>query len=520
MRQIEIQHFHARYRLPKSAKAERRRLDGLLENRLDKLLERTVDRVGLTPEEQICLRHVFVPVRVRLSGTDQSILESWSQALAESIHQAIHLQGARDRNGILIEVVRYSSRAQALADLAARVSRGDTTRAWAWRQLGLWQTASRISTTEATQEMLQALAGEATMIVPVLKTLAERRLLEAFAARLSADDWIALAAAALRAVGSSITWQDIVAMPQTQAREFASPFATLGRETAALADRLVRSSRLARAFTQSGNMPAAQGALSILVLLEASPSLARKPRQAVMNIVAAIQTARESGQTATSVPERKVNAPEPAIRFPEPQLEDNPLLEFRPRAFTQYGGLLFLLTVLDHLGLPGRIPEMFPDRPVRWVLHKLALTLTPVASDNAAALAFAGLAPTSQPPDHDDPAAAPAQSDADTEPALASASAAPERNEVPSRGDELLIFSSIVEEICAELIRRLQPLELPHHALVEFICMRPAEIVADPGWIEAHFPLDSVATEIRRAALDLDPGFVPWLGVIIKFFYE
>jgi hypothetical protein len=29
-----------------------------------------------------------------------------------------------------------------------------------------------------------------------------------------------------------------------------------------------------------------------------------------------------------------------------------------------------------------------------------------------------------------------------------------------------------------------------------------------------------VSTDIRRAALDLDPGFLPWLGVVIKFTYE
>jgi hypothetical protein len=56
--------------------------------------------------------------------------------------------------------------------------------------------------------------------------------------------------------------------------------------------------------------------------------------------------------------------------------------------------------------------------------------------------------------------------------------------------------------------------------LLEFVCRRPAEVVADPGWIEVRFALESVSTELRRAGLDLDPGYVPWLGVVLKFFYE
>ena len=52
-----------------------------------------------------------------------------------------------------------------------------------------------------------------------------------------------------------------------------------------------------------------------------------------------------------------------------------------------------------------------------------------------------------------------------------------------------------------------------------FVCRRPAEVVADPGWFEVRFPAGGASTAVRRAALDLDPGFVPWLGVVVKFVY-
>jgi hypothetical protein len=45
-------------------------------------------------------------------------------------------------------------------------------------------------------------------------------------------------------------------------------------------------------------------------------------------------------------------------------------------------------------------------------------------------------------------------------------------------------------------------------------------VVADPGWIEVHLSLDDVSTPLRRARLDLDPGWVPWLGVVLRFVYD
>lgn len=54
-----------------------------------------------------------------------------------------------------------------------------------------------------------------------------------------------------------------------------------------------------------------------------------------------------------------------------------------------------------------------------------------------------------------------------------------------------------------------------------------ANLVRRPGWIvwdrthvEVWMPLSRVDLRIRRAGLDLDPGWVPWLGRVIRFYYE
>jgi hypothetical protein len=54
-----------------------------------------------------------------------------------------------------------------------------------------------------------------------------------------------------------------------------------------------------------------------------------------------------------------------------------------------------------------------------------------------------------------------------------------------------------------------------------------ADVVRRPGWVswskthvEVRMPLNGVDLRIRRAGLDLDPGWVPWLGRVIRFYYE
>jgi hypothetical protein len=52
------------------------------------------------------------------------------------------------------------------------------------------------------------------------------------------------------------------------------------------------------------------------------------------------------------------------------------------------------------------------------------------------------------------------------------------------------------------------------------LCRRAGMIHFEPGWIELRFPLRSAQAAVRRAALDLDPGWLPWLGCVVRFVYE
>ena len=49
---------------------------------------------------------------------------------------------------------------------------------------------------------------------------------------------------------------------------------------------------------------------------------------------------------------------------------------------------------------------------------------------------------------------------------------------------------------------------------------RPALLQSTPTHIDLRFDLRLVDLRIRRAGLDLDPGWLPWFGRVIGFHYE
>ena len=58
-----------------------------------------------------------------------------------------------------------------------------------------------------------------------------------------------------------------------------------------------------------------------------------------------------------------------------------------------------------------------------------------------------------------------------------------------------------------------------HGLRTRAVARRPGLVTGGPGWLEVQLPLSSVDLAIRRAGLDLDPGWVPWLGTVIRYRY-
>jgi hypothetical protein len=502
-----IGRFHADYRLTAAAPDARARLDALLERVLDAALEGALARAGVSPDEEVCVRSVAADARLRLASTDAELVAQWSASLAEALAAAI---AAGEPTA-----VRYHSRREALLDVALATAVGDVRRAWAWRRLGLWPDGDAADGAATVARLADTLSAEPRSVVPVLAAVARRGALPRLAVLFTAAGWQRLARAALAAAGVS----DRVLEEESPDRD-AAPADTpplREREETALARRLFSASAIATAAAGSGAAvglaPASRRALAALVVLEADPASLAAGREiraaALLTAVGALldaprgtppPSAGERGRRSTDSRSALASAgiePEPArgrsTDAPGTHSGDDPqavappsgaVPEARVLAWTDAGGLLFLLPFVAELDPLG-------GRTLRWTLHRLALVLLPTLDEaDPAALAFAGLGPDELPPSDDGE---------------------------PPADEELAALAAIAAAIAPRLAAALE--REPEPALLASVCARRAEVVAEPGWIELRLALEQLDIDVRRAGLDLDPGWLPWLGVVVRFVY-
>ena len=162
---------------------------------------------------------------------------------------------------------------------------------------------------------------------------------------------------------------------------------------------------------------------------------------------------------------------------------------------TEWGGLLFLLNLAPAVGLPHALladPDL-GGRSLQWLLQAVAVTLLPVPSDDPALAAFAGFGP------------------AEPSPWLAGP---------PATSGELHAVHGLAErwaQAAALALGRPAGVGL---ATVRALAARRGTVVFSPGWIEVVLALDEVDVNVRVAGLDLDPGWVWWLGCVLRYRYE
>jgi len=81
----------------------------------------------------------------------------------------------------------------------------------------------------------------------------------------------------------------------------------------------------------------------------------------------------------------------------------------------------------------------------------------------------------------------------------------------PSGLDESLRFWRIALD---RWLRRTTGVRL--HDLIR----RPGHLIAEADRILVRFPIDAADIRLRRHALDIDPGWTPWLGLSVRYVYR
>jgi hypothetical protein len=393
-------------------------------------------------------------------------------------------------------VVRYRHVADGLADLCASVAAGDGGRRWAWRRLGWWPTTGAVRPGEV---VAAALAGRPAAAVAALAALARRGRLAAVLAAVAPADLAAVAEAAAFAVAGPRPLAALGGAAPGAVGADRVGGAAHARAAALLARSELGGPLAAWLAAVAGGAPAAVAARSaaVLVVAEVEPALLVAPGAPgggtpVDGVAAALASAAAvdgAGPAAAGAGERApalAGADDPAAG-PDERPAGRP---------TVWGGLPFLLHVAADLDLAGRVAAdpRLAGLGLRATLHRAGVALTGAAPDDPGVLALAGCdRPELAAPEAADAAGVPAAVDGVAADLLAGAWA--------RLGDRAPDLAGAAER-------------------VRWLCGRRAVVVADPGWVEVRLLADEVVVEVRVAGLDLDPGWVPELGCVVRFTYE
>ncbi|MEV3890750.1 hypothetical protein AB0K38_32560 [Streptomyces griseoincarnatus] len=526
MTDAAIDRFAVRWRLPAPELREDATalLDALLEDVLDEAMAGLV-----AADEQVAIASVRVPPMHVHAGRTGETASAWARQVASAVAEQLVTGGP--------SVVRYPNRPAALLDLTVRACAGDTSLVWAWRRLGLWPTAATAengATGTVADAVTAALAAEVTAVAPVLAAVGRRGVLPQVVALLGPERLERLAAAAWQALGGAPE-EVHAAGARDVPRDAADPDAAAGERLvdrptppapgAALPGGLGYATALLLGSPLGTAASAAHGArvraaLTALALVDTDPGRVASDGAAVLGLALREPAAREQ-----AVPE-----PDPRAKPPAGTTADIPTAPPReagslpvhatgsaartyptmavPGATANAGLLFYLHLVAPFMCRNGAPPSCAPlfelkglgTRGAMYVLgaellRRSAPKLRAPEPADPALLAFCGLSPSAEPPDP-----------------LGDADHGAVRRE----------SARLVDRTVRELRHRLAgrpPAQLPQTTLIAHLLHRRGEITASPGWLEVRLDLDDVSVDLRAAGLDLDPGWLPALGCIVRFRY-
>ena len=166
---------------------------------------------------------------------------------------------------------------------------------------------------------------------------------------------------------------------------------------------------------------------------------------------------------------------------------------------TAYGGLVYLLATAGAAGIPDDLiaDDALADRPLPWSLFQVHRRLCAGLASGRPT----GAAPT-------DPALF----------ALAGLAIGPWPEPEPTAAQAELLDHHAARWAAVTAARLGAGGEDPV-AMVAGLTARDGWVEAAPGWVEFRLRLDDVDLAVRRAGLDIDPGYLQWLGAVVVIRY-
>jgi hypothetical protein len=473
---MNISHWHSRFHAPRALPS------ALLDDwhaRLTDLDETALTQGLVGSDEWLLIRRLPLQASWRLEGDD--VADGWFVALRRALKQALDDPRHPD-------VARYVSRRHAWCDLFYRTALGDCDRVWAWARMDLLPDGQTHDPETVLRHAVERLAREPELIWPVLCRL------------LAAESERAAFTALLRALPEA-GWRHLLQQVPQVAPYLALPDAPAGRQPTphpwprqATGDLAGIEALLRWIGRQPWLAERHVGVVAPLLAALTWPAFGMRGADLVEGLARArdycraapakshdaAAPARRPGVALASVVEMRTPPAgvEEALLPPLIELPDAPQ-DLR----SEFAGALFWLGRIEASGVLAWLEEMEPmpaaARPQ--FLGHLADALG-VAADDPVRRVFVG--------DYQG---------GESDPRLA------------ERARQLA-------EVWETWLGQAAP-DLPEPRLA-WVCRRPGRLHLEPGWVELTLPLDSVDTRIRRLGLDLDPGWLAWLGCVVRIRYE
>jgi hypothetical protein len=491
---ITIDRAVVRYEMDAASRGQQPRFDRILAEDVGTGLETALDEVmwRFGRDAIVCVKRLEIALCLDLSAPDRVVADVWSDAVAAAVMDLF------DRGGD--NVIVYRTLAQPLSELAEAALGGSDFRAWTWNQLGLWTPTDGSGTAGYTHALGRA-ARTLPRVAPRVLVEAVRR--DRTMLRRLTDDAPAIATAVLCNAG----------LPESAATRLIGDTAANDLASEPAGQGIAAWSRaqggVIREALQSYQLPTpAAQAWAIIALAGSEPARLQRDRALAVNdwlsgighqSVARVDDPVETrpadvtwcdSDTSGAPPEdqrltpESIDTVEPAV--PDPVRPTDPDKAVQPTdPVTEWGGVLFVLNLVDDAVL-----GTLASAPLRPALITTAALLTGAPEDDPGIQAFAGCLGT----------VGPSQLDSAVQ-------GVDRRDEVAMAGPR---------NAAALLRKQLADLGFTDAAGV---MQRRAVLRAAPGWLEAEFSIDDVDLDVRRAGLDIDPDWLPWLGTVVTFRY-
>jgi hypothetical protein len=200
-------------------------------------------------------------------------------------------------------------------------------------------------------------------------------------------------------------------------------------------------------------------------------------------------------------------------RAREPALEPAFLPIHRPAdAPTACAGLLFLLPILQHLGLPDWLDES-PDGDFACRVLQAALLRLQAPADDAI---WTLVRPPG--PDSDEQASSHPAPGSWAEPLLAAPRGGPTPALTPAAALAACTTANRQAQVWLDMARRW--LRRAGRFGLARLVLRPGSLSLTATHVDLIFDLNATDIRVRRLGLDLDPGWLPRFGRVVHYHYE